>query len=81
MSNRKDVQDTAELMALGLKQAGISPLQYFSSFDSEEDEWRDPEVELEAELIELYEDKYSEEVIKEVADLLEADYGAWGRES
>lgn len=81
MENRKEIQSIAEKMALGLKQAGIQPLQDYSSFDSEEDEWRDPEVELEAELSELYENKYSEDVISEAAILLEADYGAWGRES
>ena len=78
MSGSSKTQDVVELMTQGLRQAGFSPLQEYSSFDRENDEWRDPEIDLQGELTDLYEKTYSKAVINKVAEALEADHGPWG---
>lgn len=78
MSQNDDIQAATEVMTQGLRHAGFSPLQEYSSQDRETDEWRDPEIDIESELTELYEGKYSESVISQVAEDIESDHGPWG---
>lgn len=78
MSQNDDIQAATEVMTQGLRHAGFSPLQEYSSQDRETDEWRDAEIDIESELTELYEGKYSESVISQVAEDIESDHGPWG---
>jgi hypothetical protein len=59
----------------------FTPMQDFSSYDAEDEAWRDEDAEIDvfAELKDEFGDKYDAAIIDTVAGQLVCDYGDWGR--
>ncbi|MBN0978114.1 hypothetical protein JTY93_18710 [Pseudomonas hygromyciniae] len=58
----------------------FTPMQDFSSYDAEDEVWRDSDAEIDVveELTDEFSDKYDAHVIDTVAGELICDYGDWG---
>ena len=77
---RKELATAKTEMGDWLKK-NFKPMQELSSYDVEDEVWRDNDVEIDvvAELTDEFGDKYDADMIDTVAGALVCDYGDWGR--